>query len=62
MDITIPDSKKEYNSQFKKLLNECMCNYEQIETKDGVVYTIEFKSTSIRDKFLDDLSLKYPFH
>jgi len=57
IDITIPDSDKVSVFQLEKLLSECMCNYEKIETKDGIVYTIEFKTASIRDKFLNDWSL-----
>lgn len=56
IDVTIPETDKGSVSRLEKLLNNCMCNYEKIETKDGIVYSIEFKTASIRDKFLEDWS------
>lgn len=57
IDITILDQDKGSISRLEKLLSECMCTYEKIETKDGIVYSIEFKAERIRDMFLNDWSL-----
>ena len=56
IDITISKSDKGSVFRLEKLLSNCMCNYEKIETKDGIVYCIEFKNEIIRDIFLNDWS------
>jgi hypothetical protein len=56
IDITISESDKGSVFRLEKLLSNCMCNYEKIETKDGIVYCIEFKNEKIRDIFLNDWS------
>ncbi len=56
IDITISESDKGSVFRLEKLLSNCMCNYEKIETKDGIVYCIEFKNEKIKDIFLNDWS------
>jgi hypothetical protein len=56
IDITISEYDKGSVFRLEKLLSNCMCNYEKIETKDGIVYCIEFKNEKIRDIFLNDWS------
>lgn len=56
INITILDKDKGSIPRLEKLLRGYMCTYEKLETKDGTVYSIEFKTGIIRDKFLNDWS------
>lgn len=57
IDITIPEPDNGSSLKLENFLRDYMCNYEKISTKDGLVYVIEFKNESNRDRFLNDWSL-----
>lgn len=64
MDIftfTLPESKEKYNSEIKKLVISYKCLYKEFPTKDGLVFSIEFPTDSLRIQFKEDLALKFPF-
>ncbi|WP_197056111.1 hypothetical protein [Flavobacterium gilvum] len=59
--FTIPDSKEKYNSEIKRLVISYQCYFEETPTKDGLVFSIEFPTISLRIKFKEELALKFPF-
>ena len=59
--FTIPDSKERFNSEIKKLVLSYQEPFEEIPTKDGLVFSIEFSTDSQRIKFKQDLYAKFPY-
>ena len=58
--FTIPESKEKYNSEIQKLVISFGCLFEEIPTKDGLVFSIEFPTISLKVKFKQELALKFP--
>lgn len=61
--ISLDGDYLKYKNQFEDLLSSMYIPFSSQETKDGVVYTINFPSNSDYEKFKEKINkfIPYPF-
>lgn len=60
--FTVPDRNSVFFNQIKNLVLSNSEDFTEIETKDGLVFSVEFSSETKKQNFIEELKTRFPFN